>query len=144
MEGDWDGVGTDLILNGALALEHHTHAAGNTLDTVGPEELVKLGVDAHVLGLHDALGVLLNNVDGAGSAALPGLTLKVLGKVDGGLNSALGGEHLALLVSLALTNLSSDLTSHSTDYSLSPTSVDIPNSVPLDLANLRCIFFIII
>lgn len=74
--GAWN-VGAEGVelLSGVLILvtaagETDTNSVWNVLDSLGPDELVELGVDTHIVGLHLDLGELLDLVDGTWSTLL--------------------------------------------------------------------------
>lgn len=74
---------------------------GHALDTLGPDRLVELGVEADVLSAHGLLGELDHRLDGMGGTLLEGATVHAFVKVDGvfaGDNVLKGGARLAGLV----------------------------------------------
>merc|ERR1719164_263150 len=67
------------------------HPEGDAPHSLGPDGLVKPGVDPHVLGAHLLLSKLLDFLDGAGSAVLEPDSVEPLVEVDG----VLAGHDLA-------------------------------------------------
>lgn len=56
---------------------------GNALDTLRPDSLVELGVEANVLGAHCLLCELNYGLDGMGSSLLEGTAVHTLVQMDG-------------------------------------------------------------
>lgn len=44
--------------------ETNTNTGGNTMNSLGPDGLVELAVDAHIFSAHELLGGLANHLDG--------------------------------------------------------------------------------
>lgn len=66
-----------------LTLELNPYPVGHALDTLGPDRLVELGVEANVLGAHGLLSELDHRLDGMGGPLLEGATVHALVQVDG-------------------------------------------------------------
>jgi hypothetical protein len=59
-----------------------TETTGDILDTLGPNVLVKLGVDTDIRGSHGFEGESLDSLNGGGSALLEGLSVNVFVEVN--------------------------------------------------------------
>lgn len=66
----------------ATAAHANTDAMRDSSDTLGPNGLVELGIDADVFGAHSLHGELLDGLDGRRSALLEGLSMDVLVQVN--------------------------------------------------------------
>ncbi len=99
------------LLGGAFLLvsdsaHPDTDTNGDVSDTLGPQELVELGVEANILSLHDLGDELLDLLDGGRGALLEANLMSHLGNVNGivtshGLQTLLGGlslRHLRLAI----------------------------------------------
>merc|ERR1719235_2846433 len=65
-----------------LTRHTHSHTPRHVPDTIAPDLLVELGVDAHVLRAHDLRGELANGPDRPGRPLLEGDLLHVLVEVN--------------------------------------------------------------
>ena len=81
-----------------LTLKLDPYPVGHALDTLGPDRLVELGVEADVLGAHRLLGELNDRLHGMGGTLLEGAAVHALVQVDGVLagDDVLEGGALAL------------------------------------------------
>lgn len=66
-----------------LSRETNTYALGYRADSTAPNELVKLGIDAYILGSHGLGGKLLDLLDGTWGLLLEGYLVHILVEVDG-------------------------------------------------------------
>ena len=66
-----------------LTLKLDPYPVGHALDTLSPDRLVELGVEADVGGAHGLLGELDDRLHGMGGALLEGTAVHPLVQVDG-------------------------------------------------------------
>ena len=66
-----------------LTLKLDPYPVGHALDTLSPDRLIELGVEADVLGAHRLLGELNARLHGMGGTLLEGAAVYPLVEVDG-------------------------------------------------------------
>lgn len=71
-----------LLILVTLSGETNTYTLWDGADSAAPDELVKLCVDAYVLGSHGLGGELLDLLDGTGSLLLEGNLVHIFVEVD--------------------------------------------------------------
>jgi hypothetical protein len=78
-------LGRIFVLVSATA-HSNSHSGGQVLDTLGPDELVQVRVNSHVLSQHNLLDELLNSAESSGGSLLEGLLEGHLSQMDGGVS----------------------------------------------------------